>query len=147
MDSNLIFGEFMTDVMTRADNLSFEKCGRPLTDKYEAPSTILKMIGAVTNTGWNIFNQLYQLLSQKSYWSFSESLPLFMLNPVGNVILGSLVYWGGKSSLKLLYDNQNLVEVVKRIGDKYQPLFVKCSKDSLENLAEQAANDLVSIEL
>lgn len=146
MKSEQTFGEFMTEVVNRADKISFEKCGRPLSDKYEAPSTILKMIGAVSNTGWTSFSALANLLVNASYFAFAAALAVFVISPVGLIVVGALVYWGGKDSLKLLYSYRSLVEDVKSIGDKYETLFKECSTDEeLDNLTNLAAEELYNL--
>lgn len=140
------FGEFMTVVVNRADKISFEKSGRPLSDKYEAPSTILKMIGAVANTGWPSFSELSKLLSSASYFAFAAALAIFIVSPIGLIVVGALVYWGGKESLKLLYNNRTLVEDVKTIGDRYEVRFKDCNFDSeRDTLANQAAEELYNL--
>ncbi len=133
----------MAEVVNRADRLSYERCGRPLSDKYEAPSTILKMIGAVANTGWASFSALSRLLAGTSYFAFAAALGMFIISPIGLIVVSALVYWGGKGSLKLLYNNRTLVEAVKAVGDKYEDRFKKCSfNDEQERLANQAAEEL-----
>ncbi len=146
MNSEKSFGEFMAEVVNRADKISYERCGRPLSDKYEAPSTILKMIGAVAITGWTSFSALSGLLASASYFAFAAALAVFIISPIGLIVVGALVYWGGKESLKLLYSNRTLVEDVKAIGDKYENRFKECSfKDEQERLANQAAEDLYNL--
>lgn len=146
MNNYETFGEFMTEVVNRADRISFEKSGRPLSDKYEAPSTILKMIGAVLNTGWTSFNALSKLLSNTSYFVFAAALASFVISQIGLIVVGALVYWGGKDSLKLLYNNRALVEDVKRIGDLYENRFNKCTSDEeRSHLANQAAEELYNL--
>lgn len=136
----------MTEVVNRADELSFEKWGRPLSDKYAAPSTILKMIGSITTTGWNGFNALCKLVSNVSYFAFATALGAFLLTPIGITVVGSLVYWGGKDSLKLLYNNRTLVEAVKKVGDKYKSRFEDCSTSGeYDQLVTDAANDLCNL--
>lgn len=146
MRSELTFGEFMTEVVNRADKISFEKSGRPLSDKYEAPSTILKMIGAVSNTGWASYSVLSGLLGNASYFAFAAALAVFVISPIGLIVVGALVYWGGKDSLKLLYSNRTLVEDVKTVGDKYENRFNECStEEEQERLANQAAKEIYNI--
>lgn len=146
MKNELTFGEFMTEVVNRADKISFENCGRPLSDKYEAPSTILKMIGAVSNTGWPSFMALSGLLGNASYFAFAAALAVFIISPIGLVVVGALVYWGGKESLKLLYNNRTLVEDVKTIGDRYESRFNECStKEEYERLINNAAEELYNL--
>lgn len=146
MKNKRSFGEFMTEVVNRADKISFEKSGRPLSDKYEAPSTILKMIGAVSNTGWASFSALSGLLSKASYFAFAAALAVFIISPIGLIVVGALIYWGGKESLKLLYNNRSLVENVKTIGDKYESRFNKCSTDEeQDNLINEAAEELYNL--
>lgn len=140
------FGEFMTEVVNRADKISFEKSGRPLSDKYEAPSTILKMIGAVSNTGWTPFSALYGLLGNASYFAFAAALAVFIISPIGLIVVGALVYWGGKESLKLLYNNRALVEDVKAIGDKYENRFNECTTEvDQDKLINEAAEELYNL--
>lgn len=146
MESNKTFGRFMTEVLTKADELSFEKWGRPLSDKYEAPSTILKMIGSITATGWTGYNALCKLLSNVSYFAFAAAVGTFLLTPIGIGVVGSLVYWGGKDSFKLLYNHRTLVEAVKKVGDKYKPRFKVCSTSKeCDKLVTDAANDLCNL--
>lgn len=146
MNSEITFGEFMTEVVNRADKISFEKSGRPLSEKYEAPSTILKMIGAVSNTGWHSFSALSGLLDNASHFAFAAALAVFVISPIGLIVVGALVYWGGKDSLKLLYNNRTLVEDVKNIGDKYEIRFNECStEEEQERLINQAAEDLYNL--
>jgi hypothetical protein len=146
MESNKTFGQFMTEVLNKADELSFEKWGRPLSDKYEAPSTILKMIGSITTAGWKGFNALSKLLSNVSYFAFATALGAFILSPIGISVVGSLVYWGGKDSLKLLYNNRTLVEAVKKVGDKYKSRFEECTtSEGYDQLVTDAANDLCNL--
>lgn len=136
----------MTEVVNRADKISFEKSGRPLSDKYEAPSTILKMIGAVSNTGWTSFSALSGLLGNASYFAFAAALAVFVISPIGLIVVGALVYWGGKDSLKLLYSNRTLVEDVKTIGDKYETRFNECStEEDQERLINKAAEELFNL--
>lgn len=146
METNQTFGEFMAEVVNRADKISFEKSGRPLSDKYEAPSTILKMIGAISNTGWTSFSALSGLVGNASYFAFAAALAVFIISPVGLIVVGALVYWGGKESLKLLYDNRTLIEDVQAIGDRYEVRFRDYSSDSeREALANQAAEELYNL--
>lgn len=137
----------MTDVMDRADKLSFEKSGRPLSDKYEAPTTILKMIGSITDTGWESFISLYsQLISRGSYFLFAGALGSWITSALGLLVSSSLMYWGGQESIKLLYSNKGIVEAVKRIGERYKSHFDSCSSDEEKgNLANRAANDLYNL--
>ena len=147
MKNNHSFGEFMAEVVNRADKISFDSSGRTLSDKYEAPSTILKMIGAVANTGWSSFSALSGLLSSASYFAFAAALAIFIVSPIGLVVVGALVYWGGKESLKLLYNNRTLVEDVKKIGDRYEIRFKDCRSDSERDaLSNQAAKELYLIQ-
>lgn len=146
MENNRSFGEFMTEVVNRADKISFEKSGRPLSDKYEAPSTILKMIGAVSNTGWTPFSALSGLLGNASYFAFAAALAVFIISPIGLIVVGALVYWGGKESLKLLYNNRALVEDVKAIGDKYENRFNECTTEvDQDKLINEAAEELYNL--
>lgn len=146
MSSDLTYGEFMTEVVNRADIISFEKSGRPLTDKYEAPSTILKMIGAVTNTGWTSFSALSELLSNASYFAFAAALAVFVIRTDGLIVVRALVYWGGKESIKSLYNNRTLVADVKAVGDKYEARFKGCiSEPEKDHLANQAAEELYNL--
>ncbi len=146
MENNQSFGEFMTEVVNRADKISFEKSGRPLSDKYEAPSTILKMIGAVSNTGWASFSALSGLLGNSSYFAFAAALAVFIISPIGLIVVGALVYWGGKESLKLLYNNRTLVEDVKTIGDKYEIRFNGCTtEEEQDKLINKAAEELYNL--
>lgn len=146
MENNRSFGEFMTEVVNRADKISFEKSGRPLSDKYEAPSTILKMIGAISNTGWTSFSALSGLLGNASYFAFAAALAVFIISPVGLIVVGALVYWGGKESLKLLYNNRTLVEDVKAIGDKYENRFNGCTtEEEQDKLINEAAEELYNL--
>ena len=136
----------MTEVVNRADGLSFEKCGQSLSDKYEAPSTILKMIGAVSNTGWDSFSALSGLLGGASYFAFAAALAAFVISPIGLIVVGALVYWSGKESMKLLYNNRTLVEDVKSIGDKYKDRFNDCiSEVEQGRLIDQAAEELCNL--
>lgn len=146
MENNQSFGEFMTEVVNRADKISFENSGRPLSDKYEAPSTILKMIGAVSNTGWASFSALSGLLGNASYFAFAAALAVFIISPIGLIVVGALVYWGGKESLKLLYNNRTLVEDVKTIGDMYEIRFNECTTDEEQDkLINEAAEELYNL--
>lgn len=147
MDNNQSFGKFMTDVMNRADKLSFEKRGHPLSDKYEAPTPILKMIGSITDTGWESFISMYsQLISRGSYFLFAGALGPWITSALGVLVSSSLMYWGGQESIKLLYSNKGIVEAVKRIGDRYRSYFDNCSSDEdKDNLANRAANDLYNL--
>lgn len=146
MKSEPTFGEFMTEVVNRADKLSFEKSGRPLSDKYEAPSTILKMIEAVTNAGWTPFSALAGLLEITSYFAFAAALAIFTISPIGIIVIKALTYWGGSDSLKSLYNNRTLARDIKTIGDRYEYRFKKCSSDSeRETLANQAAEELYNL--
>lgn len=136
----------MTEVVNIADELSFEKWGRSLSDKYEAPSTILKMIGSITATGWTGFNALCKLLSNVSYFAFTAALGAFLLTSIGISVVGALVYWGGKDSLRLLYNHRILVEAVKKVGDKYKSRFEECSiSEEYDKLVTDAANDLCNL--
>lgn len=146
MENNQSFGEFMTEVVNRADKISFENSGRPLSDKYEAPSTILKMIGAVSNTGWASFSALSGLLGNASYFAFAAALAVFIISPIGLIVVGALVYWGGKESLKLLYNNRTLVEDVKTIGDMYEIRFNECTTaEEQDKLINEAAEELYNL--
>lgn len=146
MENNQSFGEFMTEVVNRADKISFENSGRPLSDKYEAPSTILKMIGAVSNTGWASFSALSGLLGNASYFAFAAALAVFIISPIGLIVVGALVYWGGKESLKLLYNNRTLVEDVKTIGDMYEIRFNECTtEEEQDKLINEAAEELYNL--
>lgn len=146
MKSDLTFEEFMTEVVNRADKISFEKSGRSLTDKYEAPSTILKMIGAVCNKGWNNFTELARTILKDSYFEFYGALAPFLFGGIGGIIASSLAYWGGQSSIKLFYNNKKVVEDVKTIGDKYESRFNRCStNDEKDKLLNQASEDLYNL--
>lgn len=146
MENKPSFGEFMTEVVNRADKISFEKSGRPLSDKYEAPSTILKMIGAVTNAGWGAFNALSGLMSNVSYFAFAAALAVFVISPIGLIVVGALVYWGGKESLKLLYHNKGVVDAVKQIGDRYEVPYQSCINEAeYDELADKAAKELYDL--
>lgn len=146
MENNQSFGEFMTEVVNRADKISFENSGRPLSDKYESPSTILKMIGAVSNTGWASFSALSGLLGNASYFAFAAALAVFIISPIGLIVVGALVYWGGKESLKLLYNNRTLVEDVKTIGDMYEIRFNECTtEEEQDKLINEAAEELYNL--
>lgn len=140
------FGEFMTDVVNRADRISIERNGCSLSDRYEAPSTVIKMIGAVANAGWTPFAGLAELLSNTSYFAFAAALALFVVSPIGLVVVGALVYWGGKDSIKVLYNNRKMVNDVKVIGDKYEARYNSCSSDGeYDVLANEAAGDLYNL--
>lgn len=137
------FGEFMADVVNRAERISIERNGCSLSDRYDAPSTIIKMIGAVVNAGWAPYSGLAGLLSTASYFAFAAALALFVVSPIGLVVVGALVYWGGKDSIKVLYNNRKMVKDVKVIGDKYESRYNSCSSESeYEALANEAAKDL-----
>lgn len=137
------FGKFMTEVINLADSISFEKSGRPLADKYEAPAAILKMIGAVTSSGWASFKALAALVSKTSYFAFAAALTLFVISPLGIIAVGALIYWGGEEALKLLYNNSELVKAIKIIGDRYEGRFNACDTDVQRKiLLNQAAEDL-----
>lgn len=143
MKSEITFGEFMTEVVNRADRISLKVSGHSLSDKYEAPSTILKMIGAITNTGWSSFKALSGLLSNASYFAFAAALAVFAISPIGIIVVGALVYWGGMESLKLLYNNRSVVEAIQAIGDKYESRFNDChTEEERCQLLEQAAEEL-----
>lgn len=140
------FGEFMTEVVNRADKISIEKSGRALSDKYDAPSTILKMIKAISNTGWPAFSALCDILNNSSYFAFAAALAAFLISNTGLAVAGALVYWGGKDSLKLLYNNRALVRDVKAIGDKYENSYDNCStQDEQNRLIDMAADDFYAI--
>lgn len=146
MNKDITFGEFMTEVVNRADKISFEKSGRSLSDKYEAPSTILKMIGAVCNKGWSNFTELAHTVLKDSYFEFAGALAPFLFGSVGGIIAGSLAYWGGQSSIKLFYNNKKIVEDVKTIGDKYEKRFNRCSTDEEQDkLINEAVGELYNL--
>lgn len=146
MENNQSFGEFMTEVVNRADKISFEKSGRPLSDKYEAPSTILKMIGAISNKGWSNFTELAHTVLKDSYFEFAGALALFLFGGIGGIVASSLAYWGGQSSIKLFYNNKKIVEDVKNIGDKYERRFKGCNTEEQQyKLMNEAAEELYNL--
>lgn len=146
MNNDITFGEFMTEVVNRADKISFEKSGRPLSDKYEAPSTILKMIGAISNKGWNNFTELAHTVLKDSYFEFAGALAPFLFGGIGGIIASSLAYWGGQSSIKLFYNNKKIVEDVKAIGDRYENRFNECTTDDgQDKLINEAAEELYNL--
>lgn len=140
------FGEFMTDVVNRADRISIKRKGCSLSDRYDAPSTVIKMIGAVANAGWKPFSGLAGLLSNASYFAFAAALALFVVSPIGLIVVGALVYWGGKDSIKVLYNNRKMVKDVKIIGDRYEYRYNHCDSDTeYESLANEAAEELYNL--
>lgn len=146
MYENKTFGEFMTDVVNRADRISIERKGCSLSDRYDAPSTVIKMIGAVANAGWEPYIGLAGLLSNASYFAFAAALALFVVSPIGLIVVGALVYWGGKDSIKVLYNNRRMVKDVKVIGDRYESRYNNCSSENeYEALANEAAEDLYNL--
>lgn len=146
MKNDMEFGGFMAEVMNLADKLSFENSGRSLSDKYEASSTVIKMVGAVSSTDWGVFSALASLLSNASYFAFASALAVFAISPIGLAVAGALVYWGGIESIKLLYNNREIVADVKKIGDKFQPLYEECATDDERDyLAHMAANELYNL--
>lgn len=146
MKKDISFGEFMAEVVNRADQISFERSGRPLSDKYDSPSTIIKMIGAVSNTGWGSFTALSGIIANPTYFDFAAAAAAFMLNPTGMIVLGSLVYWGGKESIKQLYNNRTMVADIRTIGDRYEQRYQQCSSSGeLDALLNEAALDLYNL--
>ena len=146
MKKDISFGEFMAEVVNRADQISFERSGRPLSDKYDSPSTIIKMIGAVSNTGWGSFTALSGLLANASYFAFVAAAAAFVLTPIGLIVIGALVYWGGKESIKRLYNNRAMVTDVRKIGDMYEQRYQQCSSSGdLDTLLNEAALDLYNL--
>lgn len=140
------FGEFMTDVVNRADRISIERKGCSLSDRYDAPSTVIKMIGAVANAGWKPYLGLAGLLSNVSYFAFAAALALFVVSPIGLIVVGALVYWGGKDSIKVLYNNRKMVSDVKVIGDRYERRYNQCNSESeYEALVNEAAEELYNL--
>lgn len=140
------FGEFMTDVVNRADRISIERKGCSLSNRYDAPSTVIKMIGAVANAGWTPFSGLAGLLSNASYFAFAAALALFVVSPIGLIVVGALVYWGGKDSIKVLYNNRKMVRAVKVIGDRYELRYNQCdSGTEYESLVNEAAEELYNL--
>ncbi len=140
------FGEFMTDVVNREDRISIERKGCSLSDRYDAPSTVIKMIEAVANAGWTPFSGLAGLLSNASYFAFAAALALFVVSPIGLIVVGALVYWGGKDSIKVLYNNRKMVRAVKVIGDRYELRYNQCdSGTEYESLVNEAAEELYNL--
>lgn len=146
MKNEQAIGRFMTEVMNRANILSLERNGRPLSDMYGAPSTTLKMIEAITNIGWLPFKALSGLLTNSSFFAFTAARTLFILSPLGQVVVNALAYWDGKDSLKLLYNNHSLVVDIERIGDKYSERVEASQSDEERNiLADEAAETLYAL--
>ena len=139
MTDSIGFGKFMTNVLYQANKTSFDKRGESLSDIYHIPSTIIKMIGAITNTGWDSFKVLYEVLSKTSYMMFISSLPSFLLSPAGAVVSRTLVFWNGIESIKLLYDNKKIIKDIKDLGDIYEQKFRMCSSMESQDLLENEA--------
>lgn len=134
---------FINDVVNRSEKLSLERDGVSLSDRYEAPSTVTKMICAVARAGQKYFSGLAGLLANTSYFAFAAALALFIVSPIGTVVLGALVYWGGKDSLKVLYNNRDMVLAVKSVADKYKLRLDRCASESeYDELVNQAAEEL-----
>lgn len=146
MENKNAFGEFMAEVVNHADQISYERGGHPLSDKYDSPSTIIKMIIAVSNTGWGTFKALSGLLANVSYFAFAAALADFAVSPIGLVVIGALVYWGGTDSIKQLYNNRAMVADVQSIGAKYELSYLQCTNDEeKKKLMDEAALDLYNL--
>jgi len=140
------FGGFLTDVVNRADKKSIERKACSLSDRYNAPTTVIKMIGVVANAGWPTFSELARLLSCASYFDFAAELATFVVSHEGLIVVGALVYWGGKDSIKVLYNNRKMVCDVKVIGDKYEHRYNQCNSETeYETLVNEAAEELYNL--
>jgi hypothetical protein len=101
------------------------------------------MIEAVAGLGWPPFTELTELLSNTNFYEFIEDLPGFASSPNGLSVINALVYWGGEGAIKVLYNNRNLVNDVKLVGDRYLQKYSQCSEENgYEALADDAAKTL-----
>ena len=133
----------MADVISRVDAICFERTGSGFSERCKAPANVGKMIESVVKTGWLPYEELHRTVSHASYFAFVASLSMFVLTPVGMTVTDSLVYWGGKESIKLLYDHRHMVGVVKDVGDTFR---TQCSvtpgESGYDELVNRAAEAL-----
>jgi hypothetical protein len=140
------FGIFISDVINLADKNSIGINGESLSDIYASPSTVVKMIGAVTKTGWHSFMELTKLLASTSYFTFIAALTAFISSPIGSLVINALIYWGGKDSIKVLYNNREMLNDIKLIGEKFEKLYNNCTSESeYETIVNEAADELLII--
>jgi hypothetical protein len=140
------FGVFMSDVINQTDKKSIKMDGESLSDIYAAPSTAVKMIGAVTKAGWHSYTELAKLLSSTSYFTFIAASSAFIGTPIGSLILSSLVFWGGKDSIKVLYNHREMVNDIKAIGEEFEKRYNNCTSESdYETMVNEASDELLAI--
>lgn len=140
------FSSFMTSVITRANEISLEKSGRTLEENYRAPSSILKMINSVLKAGWTPYTALVKLLSNASYFTFAAALAVFIVTPIGAVVIAALVYWGGADSIKTIYCHKRIALDVEKIGQQYQTnINETTAQEETNRKIEEAALNLYNL--
>lgn len=146
MSMHTSYGQFMADVINRADQLSMRRGKGTLAEKYNSPATISKMLMAVANSGWPAYKALAGFLAHSTALGLAAGIALFIISPLGLVVVGALAYWGGRDSIKLLFQNKPMVEDVKSVGDRFKTRYDACTTDmQREQLLDEAANDLLRI--
>ncbi len=138
------FEEFMDAVINEADSLSRKQYGRSLTETYQVGETILSITKALMSNGWYVFIAVVALLLLGKL-AFIMALGTFLLSPVGIVVLGALIAFGGKSALKLLYTARRFPIAVKEVGEAFKADFEQHVNDNfyIDAKISQAAQVLI----
>jgi len=139
-----MYGEFMINVLNRADMLMYceRKCS--LCDAFGMRSTVLKMLVGVLKKGWTAFKSL-ALLVKLPYTSCLENSKIWDFSRYDNAGFTMWSWWNKEDCIKLLYENRKFIAAVECVGDNYH-LKLQTVED-IENLIDAAATDLLNFRM
>lgn len=134
------YGEFLQEVVNTANR----KSDIPLYRLYGVENDTVGMILSVLGVGWIPFAAMTSLFGL-ALVAFLAALAVFIITPVGVVVIAALVLWGGKNAIRILYDNKALPIAIKTIGDKYKDRFDSHMEECayIDGLMDEAANELI----
>lgn len=134
------YGVFLQEVVNTAER----KSDIPLYRIYGVENDTLGMILSVLGVGWIPFAAMTSLFGLVLV-AFLAALAVFVITPVGLIVVAALVMWGGQNAIRILYDNKALPIAIKAIGDKYKDRFDSHVDEYayINKLIDEAADDLI----
>lgn len=138
------FETFVTSVIEESDNKCRVRYNCSLTEAYQTPLDVFKMILAIVPIGWPIFLNVIALLALGPV-AFALSLTFFTISPVGVLVIAALAVFGGIKAIKLMYQYSILPTAIKDMGEKYKSSFQAHinEKPFIDNLINEASEYLI----
>lgn len=143
------YGQFMSAVLKDADEKCKQTNQEGLTGWFKltgVAANIISIMLHILSVSWAAFVSVGALMALAPI-PFIAALSVFVVSPIGLLVIAALISFGGVDAIKHMYERKEIVVAILDIGKKYKPEFDKLNGnvESIDALIDKAANEILNI--